>query len=87
MTTADNIPVEPSISMRLLVSFLYMLISIGGSIGLTMLLSSSACFNDGRCNHADQIMFAIVAVMDFIVIIALLILGINFKLPGAKRSS
>lgn len=81
--TADNL-VQQSIGKRLLMVLLYLLGCIGGSILLAILLSSAACFNEGRCNHVDQIIYAIVAVLDFIMAFVLLIFGINGKLPGAR---
>ncbi|MFT4925365.1 MAG: hypothetical protein ACI8WB_001458 [Phenylobacterium sp.] len=85
-TVAQPAKVQQSAGKRFLVIVLHMVFWIGASILLAMLISSSECVDQGQCSHGDQIIFAIVAVMDFVLAFILVLLGIIGKLPGAKAS-
>lgn len=76
---------QRSVWLRLLVSILYILATIGILWVLTKLTTSTECYQDNRCDKYDQIPFAIMGLADFVFAYVWIILGMKGKLPGAKK--
>ncbi|MCJ8271207.1 MAG: hypothetical protein MJK04_17625 [Psychrosphaera sp.] len=71
--------------LRLFVSILYILATIGILWIAAKLMTSPACYQDNRCDKYDQIYFAVMGLADFILAYVWVIFGMKGKLPGAKK--
>lgn len=78
---------EPQVAwfMRFLVTSLYIAVSIFFFIGLAYLFTSDGCPSKNRCTEPDQIIFAVVGLIDFVLGFGLLFFGMKGRLPGTKQ--
>ena len=71
---------------RTIVTLSYIVVCVCGSIMLAYLFASTECYKNDYCNKQDQIIFAAVGVLDFVMAFVLLVVGLKGKLPGTRTS-
>ena len=77
--------IQPPIWRKTIVILLYILLSVLILLVITLAITSQDCYADSGCNKADQIMFAVMALVDFMLSMLWTALGSMGLLPGAKR--
>ncbi len=82
--THTHSAVKVSYLLRFILTCCYIVVSVFIVIGIGFLVTSKGCPMGNRCTEPDQIIFAVVALIDFIIAFVMMFLGMMGRLPGIK---